>query len=111
MRPQLPTIRTSTGMANGVPSPLPRPPVGGGPINQGADPFNRPIPVSPLAPQPVSPSARAPLAVRPTMTPAGNVGAAGPVSGASVPVPPPAPEGQKPMATVGTPPAIRPQLR
>lgn len=103
MRPQLPTIRTPTGLAN-APASVPGRPMQGGPINQGADPFNRPVTASPLGPQPVSPSARAPLPVKPTMTPGGNVGAAGPVSGASVPVPPP-------MATVGNPPAIRPQLR
>lgn len=74
------------------------------PIVQGADPFNRPIAVSPTAPQPVSPSARAPAPVKPTLTPAGNVGAAGPVSGASVPVPPP-------MAQAGGAPGLRPQLR
>src|ERR1700684_43897 len=102
-RPQLPTIRTPTGLANPPAPGAPPPRIGGAPLNQGADPFNRPITASPLGPQPVAPGTRTPAFNR-WMTPAGNVGAAGPVSGATVPTPPP-------MATVQTPPAIRPQLR
>jgi hypothetical protein len=54
-------------------------PTGGVPGTVGPDLFNRPL----------TASAQGPIAAKPTMTPSGNVGASGPVQGATVPIPKP----------------------